>query len=116
MKLLQKYERSSGQMVNLDKSEASFSQNVCEEDKVLIRSRMGVKTVTSHSKYLGLPVVLGRSKKEVFTLVVERAWKKIKGWKEQFLSRAGKEVLIKAVAPAIPTYIMGCYKLPLVIS
>lgn len=82
-----------------------------DEDLNLIRSRMGVKTVSSHSKYLGLPVVFGRLKKEVFALVVERVWKNIKGWKEKFLSRAGKEVLIKAVAQAIPSYIMSCYKL-----
>lgn len=63
---LHKYELSLGQMVNLDKSKASFSRNVCEEEKILIWSRMRVKTVTSHSKYLGFPVVLGRSKKEIF--------------------------------------------------
>ncbi|XP_058756923.1 uncharacterized protein LOC131630149 [Vicia villosa] len=99
-------------MVNLDKSEVSFSQNVREEDKGMIRSMMGVKTVANHSRYLGLPMIFGRSKKEIFSLVVERVWKKIKGWKEQFLFRAGKEVLIKAVAQAIPTYVMSCYKLP----
>jgi ribonuclease HI len=73
---------------------------------------MGVKTVDTHSKYLGLPVVFGRSKKLIFSLVIDRVWKKLKGWKENCLSRAGKEVLIKAVAQAILNYIMGCYKLP----
>lgn len=61
-----------------------------EEDSDLIRLRMGVKTMNGHSKYLGLLAVFGRSKKEVFALVVERVSKKIKGWKEKFLSRAGR--------------------------
>lgn len=51
-----------------------------------------------HSKYLSLPVVFGRSKRDIFALFIERDWKKIKGWKEKLLSRAGKEVLIKIVA------------------
>ncbi|XP_058768952.1 uncharacterized mitochondrial protein AtMg00310-like [Vicia villosa] len=72
---------------------------------------MGVQSVANHSRYRGFLVIFGRSKKEVFSLVVERVWKKIKGWKEQFLSRTGKEVLIKAVALAIPTYVMSCYKM-----
>ncbi|XP_058733501.1 uncharacterized mitochondrial protein AtMg00310-like [Vicia villosa] len=45
-------------------------------------------------------------------MVVERVWKKVKGWKKKFLSTAGKEILIKAVAQAIPTYIMSCLKIP----
>lgn len=93
-------------------SEVSFSQNVREEDRAIICARMGVKTVAYHTRYLGFPLIFGRSKKEVFSLVLERVWKKIKGWKEQFLSRAEKEVLIKAVAQAIPTYVMSCYKIP----
>lgn len=36
--------------------------------------------VVSHRTYLGLPVIFGRSKKEIFGLVVDRVWKKIKGW------------------------------------
>lgn len=65
----------------------------------------------SHSRYLGLPIVFGRSKKEIFSHVVEHVKKKVKGWKKGFMSRAGKEVLIKVVAQAIPNYIMSCYKL-----
>jgi len=112
METLSKYQATSGQLVNLEKSEASFNRNVLDEVKDMIRNRMKVKIVLSHSKYLGLPVVFGRSKKEVFSFVLDRVWKKIKGWKERFLSRAGKETLIKAVAQTIPTYIMSCYKLP----
>lgn len=112
IEMLQQYQNSSGQVVNLKKSEASFSGNLNEEVKYGIRSRMRVKLVMCHSKYLGLLVVFGRSKREFFAIVVEKVWKKIKGWKEKFLSKYGKEVLIKVVTQAIATYIMGCYKLP----
>lgn len=37
---------------------------------------------------------------------------KLKRWKERCLASAGKEVMIKAVATAIPVYTMGCFKLP----
>lgn len=60
------YQKASGKMVNLDKSEASFSRNVCDVGKQMIHNRMGVKIMLSHSRYLGLPVVLGRSKKDIF--------------------------------------------------
>ncbi|KAL1293347.1 hypothetical protein AAHE18_19G066400 [Arachis hypogaea] len=67
-----------------------------------IKEWLGIKAVEQHSKYLGLPTFVERSKKE----------KKLKGWKERYLSRVGKETLIKAVAQSIPTYIMGYFQLP----
>lgn len=56
----------------------------------------GVAVHTS-CKYLGLPLVLGRSKKNVFDYIREQTMKKIQNWKNKFLSPIGKEVLLKAV-------------------
>ena len=34
------------------------------------------------------------------------------GWKEKLISKAGRKVLIKTMAQAIPTYSMSLFKLP----
>lgn len=112
LNLLLRYQQAFVQVVNLKKSEVSFSANESVAAKESLRQKLGFNVVRSHVKYLGLPVIFGRKKKEVFSLVIDRVWKKVKGWKEGFLSRAGKEVLIKVVAQSIPTYIMSCYRLP----
>lgn len=59
-------------MVNFDKSEVAFSRNVNEPVKDNVRSSLGVRIVSNHSKYLGLPVVIGRSNREIFAMVIER--------------------------------------------
>jgi hypothetical protein len=41
---------------------------------------------------------MGKSKIQTFNYLKDRIWKRIQGWKEKLLSRAGKDVLIKAVA------------------
>ena len=66
---------------------------------------------TMNERYLGLPVHVGQSKMKTFAYLKDRIWKRMQGWNEKFLSWAGKEILIKAVAQAIPTFAMGCFDL-----
>ena len=63
--------------------------------------------------YLGLPTLVGRAKYHTFSYLKDRIWKKLQGWKGLLLSRASKEILIKAVAQSIPTYTMSVFQLPL---
>ncbi|XP_042986749.1 uncharacterized mitochondrial protein AtMg00310-like [Carya illinoinensis] len=66
----------------------------------------------TYESYLGLPPVVGNSKYNAFRSIKERVWKKINNWKNSFLSVAAKEVLIKAVLQAVPTYTMSVFQLP----
>ena len=39
--------------------------------------------------------------------------RKLQGWEGKLLFQARREVLLKAIIQAIPTYTMGCFKLPI---
>src|ERR1044072_8030376 len=99
-------------MINLDKSMISCSRYETENEQNELKQLLGVQAVEIFDKYLGLLTIIGRSKTQIFEFVKERFWKKLKGWKERPLSRADREVLIKAVAQAIPSYVMSYFILP----
>ena len=40
-------------------------------------------------------------------------WKRFQGWEGKLLSQVRREILIKAMAQALPTYTMSCFKLPI---
>ena len=68
--------------------------------------------MSNTEKYLGLPIVSGKSKVNTFKELQEKITKRVIGWKEKFISKAGYGILIKMVAQAIPTYSMGLFKIP----
>lgn len=63
-------------------------------------------------KYLGLSMASGKSKVNTFKELQEKITKRVMGWKEKFISKAGREILIKTMAQAIPTYSISLFKLP----
>jgi len=77
-----------------------------------IESRFGAQVIKQHKKYVGLPFLIRWRKQISFNDIKEKLGKKLAGWKEKLLSKASKEVLIKAITQAIPTYTMSCFKIP----
>ena len=110
-RVLEIYEKASGQQLNLAKASLYFSRNTPKEIQEEIKRRFGAQVIKQHEKYLGLPSLVGKNKRGTFNDIKEKIGKKLAGWKEKMLSKVGKEVLIKAVAFAIPTYTMSCFKL-----
>ena len=112
-KLLSCYERASGQMLNRCKTGLFFSKSTASEIQNQIKDSLGVQDIKHYEKYLGLPALVGKSKRASLNFIKERVWAKLQGWKEQLLSQAGREILLKAVVQAIPTFAMSCFKLPI---
>ncbi|XP_062021227.1 uncharacterized mitochondrial protein AtMg00310-like [Rosa rugosa] len=77
-----------------------------------ISAILGVERVDKHDRYLGLPTELRYSKSEAFGFLNEQIRNRIQGWREKTLSIAGKEMLIKAVVQAIPSYVMSFFEVP----
>ncbi|CAN6580853.1 unnamed protein product [Malus baccata var. baccata] len=111
--ILRTYAAGSGQEINLTKSSIMFSPKTKKRVKKEIVHILNIQCRDGFGKYLGLQADFGMSKKAVFEEVRERIESRMAGWAEQFLSQAGKEILIKAVAMAMPNYAMSCFKLPI---
>ena len=86
----------------------SFPETMREQVKLKLR----VPNEKLNEKYLGMPTAVGSSKNGAFKCLKDRLWSKIRGWMEKTMSAAGKDVLIKSVAQAIPVFSMSCFKLP----
>ncbi|KAJ1417493.1 hypothetical protein SESBI_16548 [Sesbania bispinosa] len=66
----------------------------------------------SPGKYLGLLGEWSKSKNTSLGWLKEKVIQKIGGWKESLLNQAGKEVLMKSVVQAIPSYAMAILRFP----
>lgn len=77
-----------------------------------VREVLDVTNMAFEEKYLGLPTPDGRMSNGRFHNLQAQLLKRLVLWGDGHLAQPGREVLIKSVTQALPTYIMGVFKLP----
>lgn len=84
-------------------------QNTIQES---IKGILQISQTTFEARYLGLPTPDGRMSKGKLKSLQEKLAKSLMEWGDNHLSLGGKEIKIKAVAQALPVYIMSVFKVP----
>jgi hypothetical protein len=111
--ILEIYAASTGQLINPNKCSIMFGRACPQETRDEIKAALLLTQETFESKYLGLPTPEGRMSSGKFQSLQNRLAKCLVEWDDTNKSQAAKEVLIKAIAQAIPVYVMSVFKLPL---
>lgn len=97
---------------NMQKTSIFFSRNTSYDRRQEILAISGLAEASRYDTYLGLPTLVGKSRTQSFNGIKDRVWQRLNNWKVKFLSQASKEILLKAVVQAIPTYSMSVFLLP----
>ncbi|XP_057418827.1 uncharacterized protein LOC130713040 [Lotus japonicus] len=111
-KILNTFSKASGQRINIQKSGLMGGKHLLRSRKVTLANILGIQVWDKPEMYLGMPVEWGRSKAKSLQWIKEKILNKIQGWSGNLLNQAGKEVLIKSVLQAIPSFAMSILKFP----
>lgn len=101
--ILSSYSLASGQRINYQKSSIFFGKNIPLERRAEVKQKLGIEQEAGAGIYLGLPETFGGSRVSLLSYLKDRLSESCQGWQTRFLSPAGKEVTLKAVALALPT-------------
>jgi hypothetical protein len=110
--VLEIYENSTSQLVNPSKCSMLFGKNCLDIMQERVLQILQVPNTAVGEQYLGLPMLDGRMNDEKLKSTKKKMVNRCSNWAERNMSMAAREVLIKLVVQAIPTYTMGIFKLP----
>jgi hypothetical protein len=106
------YEAASGQKLNLQKTFIFFNRNTSHAKRQEILRLSGLQKAQRYDTYLGLPSLVGKFRVQSFHSIKDKVWNRLNNWKVKFISHVRKDVLLKAVVQAIPTYSISVFQLP----
>ena len=113
MKVVRTYGKASGQCINFDKSSLLFGKRINAATRQEIKHALGIHNDGGMRKYLGIPEDISGSKCKLFAFLKDNLMHRVNGWTGRWLSKGGKEVMIKSILLALPTYVMSTFLLPL---
>ncbi|OIT39191.1 hypothetical protein A4A49_52057 [Nicotiana attenuata] len=112
IKLIDKYEKASGQKVNNDKSLVITAPHTCANRINRSRNAIGFMDKPLPFIYLGCPIYNRRKTSILFDVMLSKIVKKLNGWQDIMISPRGRMVLIKHVLESLPTYMLSAMSPP----
>ncbi|XP_038718208.1 uncharacterized protein LOC120011213 [Tripterygium wilfordii] len=91
--ILTEYGRVSGQMINYSKTSIFFSRFASPLQKARMISMIGAVEAKNYDRYLGLPAIVGRSRKSAFLYILDKMRKKVMGWSHRNLSKCWRIII-----------------------
>lgn len=106
------YEAASGQKINKEKSTFLTSKRSSLTQNRVISSLTGLHHSSFPLKYLGCMIFKGRKRVSHFHHLVDKVDARLTGWMSNFLSMAGRLILINHVLAAIPLHVLAALDPP----
>ena len=113
MKVVKKYGQASEQCINFEKSSLLFGKRINANVRQQIKDTPGIQNEGGMGTYLGIPEDISGSRCNFFAFLKDKLMHRVNGWTGRWLSKGGKEVLLKSILLALPTYVMSSFLLRL---
>jgi hypothetical protein len=101
-KILSIFSYASGLKTNMEK--INFYPIRCEQTNLDFLSQNNLVTVAFPCTYLGLPLHIKKLPKNVMMELVHKVANRLPGWKRNILTYPSRELLVKIVLTAVPTF------------
>ncbi|KAL0331665.1 UNVERIFIED_CONTAM: putative mitochondrial protein [Sesamum angustifolium] len=82
LEVLDIFGQAAGQEINFAKSSVVFSRNTVASLRDVIQGILDIRVEGRHDLYLGLPSIVGKTRRSVFQSIWDRVWNRINGWNE----------------------------------
>jgi hypothetical protein len=85
----------------------------CSQIDLGFLTRHGYQVANFPCSYLGMPLHYKKLPISFLHEVIQKIANRLPGWKRGLMSYLGRELLIKSVLTALPTYFLTIFKLPM---
>lgn len=110
--IFRQYGEASGQIINLEKSQIFYGQQLTTGFKHFVFHTLGFTEGSLPINYLGVPIFIGKPKITHLQQTADRIIRKFDRWSGALLSLAGRVCLINSVIASSLTHSMMVYRWP----